>query len=153
EWDAREGAVLARRQRRLGRLVLKDEPLAKPPRDAVAAALLDGIRAAGVDVLPWTKDLAQWRARVAFVRRLELPRGDWPDLSDDALAADLAWLAPYLDGMTRLAHLRTVDLGAALRARLDWPRQKALDVLAPTHAVVPSGSRLPIDYESGEVPV
>ncbi|MBV8169899.1 MAG: ATP-dependent helicase HrpB, partial [Alphaproteobacteria bacterium] len=79
EWDAREGAVLARRQRRLGRLVLKDEPLSRPPREAIAAALLDGIRAAGLAALPWTKDLEQWRARVAFVRALAVPPGDWPD--------------------------------------------------------------------------
>ncbi|HUA54364.1 MAG TPA: ATP-dependent helicase HrpB [Candidatus Sulfotelmatobacter sp.] len=153
-WDARDAAVLARRQRRLGRLVLKDEPLAAPPRAAVTAALLDGIRAAGPGVLPWRKELAQWRARVAFARRLDIPPGDWPDLSDDALVADLEnWLAPFLDGVTRLAQLKTVDLDAALRAQLDWAHRKALDDAAPTHVVVPSGSRLPIDYEAGDTPV
>ena len=29
----------------------------------------------------------------------------------------------------------------------------ALDELAPTHLTVPSGSRVPLDYRSGEVPV
>jgi ATP-dependent helicase HrpB len=54
--------------------------------------------------------------------------------------------------MTRLAHLKNLDLAAALRARLDWQRQKRLDAAAPTHVVVPSGSRLPIDYTT-ETPV
>ncbi len=104
--------------------------------------------------MPWTKELEQWRARVAFVRRLELPPGDWPDLSAPALMADLdGWLAPFLDGMTRLAQLKGVDLDAALRARLDWAHRKALDAAAPSHLVVPSGSRLPIDYTAGDTPV
>src|SRR6185437_4951333 len=41
-WDDRAAAVLARRQQRLGALVLKDEPLAQPPAERVAAAMLDG---------------------------------------------------------------------------------------------------------------
>jgi ATP-dependent helicase HrpB len=30
---------------------------------------------------------------------------------------------------------------------LDWPQRRRLDELAPTHWTVPSGSRLPIDYD------
>ena len=41
----------------------------------------------------------------------------------------------------------------ALLARLDWKQRQALDELAPTHLTVPSGSRVPLDYQSGEVPV
>ncbi|MEJ0071785.1 MAG: ATP-dependent helicase C-terminal domain-containing protein [Pseudomonadota bacterium] len=71
-----------------------------------------------------------------------------------ALAAGLeAWLAPFLDRMSRLSHLKGLDLGVALRAALDWAQQRALDEAAPTHIVVPSGSRLPIDYQQGDVPV
>jgi ATP-dependent helicase HrpB len=152
-WDAREQAVRARRQRCLGRLVLKDEPL-EPTREAVTTALIGGIRAAGLGCLPWTKELEQWRARVMFLRRLDAPPGAWPDLSDAALIAGLeTWLAPFLDRLSRLSHLKNLDLGAALRAALDWAQQRALDGAAPTHTVVPSGSRLPIDYLGGEVPV
>ena len=153
-WDGREQAVRARRQRCLGRLVLKDEPLEPAPREAIAAALIEGIRAAGLDCLPWTKEIEQWRARVMFLRRLDVPPGGWPDLSDAALAAGLEdWLAPYLERLSRLSHLKGLDLGAALRARLDWAQQRALETAAPTHIVVPSGSRLPIDYQAGDVPV
>jgi ATP-dependent helicase HrpB len=153
-WDSREQAVRARRQRCLGRLVLKDEPLEPAPREAIAAALIEGIRAVGLGCLPWTPALEQWRARVMFLRRLGTPPGAWPDLSDDALAAGLDdWLAPFLERASRLSHLKTLDLGAALRARLDWAQQRALEDSAPTHMLVPSGSRLPIDYQQGDVPV
>jgi ATP-dependent helicase HrpB len=153
EWEPREGAVLARRQLRLGELVLRDEALPDPPPAAVAAALIGAIRAGGLAVLPWRKEAAQLRARIMFLRRVEGADAGWPDLGDDALLAGLEdWLAPSLDGITRLAQLDRLDLAAILRARLDWARQRALDEKAPSHLTVPSGSRLAIDYAAGETP-
>jgi len=71
----------------------------------------------------------------------------WPDLSDRALLDGLDdWLAPWLDGMSRITHLQRLDLDAALRGMIDWNRQQELDRLAPTHVEVPSGSRIAIDY-------
>jgi ATP-dependent helicase HrpB len=152
-WDGREQAVLARRRRRLGELVLKDEPLPDPPPDAVAAALAAGIRELGLGVLPWTPDLESVRARIGFLRRIEGPESGWPDVADPALLATLEeWLVPYLGGITRAIQLRRVDLGAALRGLLDRRQSQELETLAPGHITVPSGSRLPIDY-GGEVPV
>jgi ATP-dependent helicase HrpB len=151
-WDSREQAVVARRQRRLGALVLQDRPLADPDPEAVRAAMLEGIRTMGLESLPWTDALHGWRQRVAFLRRhLGEP---WPDLSDAALLATLpGWLGPYLDGVSRRAHLDRIDLAAALQGQLDWTLRQKLDELAPSHVVVPSGSRVPIDYANPEEPV
>jgi ATP-dependent helicase HrpB len=149
-WDPREEIVAARRVRRLGALVLEDEPLRRVDPEAARGAMLEGIRSLGLGCLPWTKGLDQWRARVALVREHD-PRGGatWPDLADDALLASLdAWLAPWLDGITRREQLARLDLAGALHARLDWPSRRRLDELAPTHIEVPSGSRIPVDYES-----
>jgi ATP-dependent helicase HrpB len=152
-WDAREGAVLARRQVRLGELILRDEALPEPPRAAIVAALVAAIRAAGLAVLPWRKEAAQFRARVMFLRRLAGQDAGWPDLGDDALLAGLdEWLAPSLGGITRLTQFDRLDLGAILRSRLDWAQQRALDELAPSHITVPSGSRVAIDYAADETP-
>ena len=113
--------------------------------------MISGIRQAGLAVLPWTREIEQWRARVAFVRQASGDSLGWPDVSDAALLAELeAWLAPALESVTRLAQLSRIDLAGALRGRLDWSRQRALDALAPSHVTVPSGSRLPIDYSDGE---
>ncbi len=152
EWDGREEAVQARRQTRLWRLVLDDRPLSRPDPAAVTRAMVAGIRAMGLACLPWTPETERLRQRVAFLAGLE-PDCGWPDLSDGALLAGLEdWLGPYLAGITRRAHLARLDLGEALTAGLDWERRRRLDELVPTHLVVPSGSRIPLDY-SGEVPV
>ncbi len=153
-WDAREEAVLARRQRRLGAIVLDDTALTDAPAEHVTAALLDGIRALGLGVLPWEGEAARLRQRVLFLHRFEGAASAWPDLSDQALLATLAdWLGPSLAGLTRRAQLRAIDLAGALAARLDPAQRRALERLAPTHAAVPSGSRVAIDYGAGDVPV
>jgi ATP-dependent helicase HrpB len=149
-WGERDGAVLARKQRRLGALVLEDKPLARPDAEKLKAAMLDGVRQLGLLALPWSDDLARWRERVAFLRRLD---ESWPDLSDANLLVSLeSWLAPSLDKISRRDHLARIDLGAALKALVPWDKQRALDRLAPTHIDVPSGSRVPVDYANPAEP-
>jgi ATP-dependent helicase HrpB len=154
-WDARAEAVVARRVRRYEALVLEERPLPEGSEAQVQAAMIAGIRALGLPSLPWTRELEQWRARIALVRSVadsESERGAWPDVSDAALLDGLEhWLGPWLAGVTRRDHLARVDLRAALHALLDWNRQRRLDELAPTHLVVPSGSRIALDY-SGAAP-
>jgi len=153
-WDERERLVLARRQRRLGALVLEDGPLPQPAPERVAAALIEGIRRHGLTLLPWRPEHETFRARVAFLRRLEGAGSDWPDLSDAALLAGLEqWLAPHLAGLSRASHLERLDLGAILRGLLPWPLARRLDEAAPTHLSVPTGSRIPVDYQAGDEPV
>lgn len=154
EWDERSSAVLARRQRRFGALVLREKPLPDPPAEAIRGALLEAIAKRGLDVLPWSAGLRQWQARVALLR-LHLPTAAaWPDMSDAALTARLAeWLGPYLDGIVKLSQLAGIDLHAALTHQLDYAQQKVLDAEAPTHWRVPSGSTIPLDYTQGDVPV
>jgi ATP-dependent helicase HrpB len=153
-WNPRAEQVEAKTQRRLWSLVLEEKPLKKPPAEAVVAAMIEGIRAMGLAALPWSDAARNLQARIAFLRRAGDTSHDWPDLSDAALLASLeGWLAPYLAGKTRRAHLADLDIHDALLARLDWKARRALDDLAPTHLTVPSGSRVPLDYQSGEVPV
>jgi ATP-dependent helicase HrpB len=153
-WDDRDQAIRARRERRLGELVLKSSELRNPDPDALQAATLAGLRQLGLAALPWTKDLEQWRARVALMRRYSVPSSDpWPDLGDDALLATLdEWAPPWLVGFTRRDHFSRMELGTALRSRLTYAQSTILEREAPTHFGVPSGSRIPIDYLDGEVP-
>jgi ATP-dependent helicase HrpB len=153
-WDSRESAVIARCQRRLGALVLADEPLRDAGAGLVTAAMLAGIRELGLDALPWTPELRQWQARVQLCAQADRDASPpWPEVSNAALLATLeTWLGPWLAGVSRAAHLARVDLPGALHALLSWPRQQRLDELAPTHLTVPSGSRLLIDYRDGPVP-
>ena len=151
EWDEAAGAVRARRRERLGALVLADAPLRDPDPAAVAAALAGAVRRAGVAALPWSKGARALQQRILFLRRLDPA---WPDVSDEALLATLDdWLAPHLAGLRRRDDLARLDLAELLGARLTWEQRARLDRDAPTHVVVPSGSRIPIDYADPASPV
>ena len=153
-WDPRTEAVLARRTLRLGELVIEEKPLTEIPPDAAAAAFLQGLRSLGLAALPWSDDARDLAARSEFVRRLSrTDLGRWPDLSSDALARDFGWLEPFVAGLTRRSHLDRVPLEAALRALLTHEQQRRLDELAPTHVVLPTGTRARIDYRDDNAPI
>lgn len=149
-WSSTERAVVAERREQLGALVLECRPLDNPAPEAVQAALLDGLREAGLESLPWTPALRQWQARVALLRSHD-PDIGWPAVDDTALLADLEdWLLPFLTGMSRLDHLARLPLGDALVARLDYAQQQTLRREAPEALAVPSGHRRRIDYGQEE---
>ena len=145
-FDPASASLRMRRLRRLGAITLSEQPLPAVANDAAARTLAKGVARLGVDRLPWTNALRQWRDRVLFLRRAE--GGDWPDLSDTALAADVDWLAAIFAGKTSLAELSTDEFAAALTARLPYLLQRRVDAEAPTHFEAPTGSRVPIDYEA-----
>jgi ATP-dependent helicase HrpB len=153
-WDARDQTVRARREHRLAALVLDSEETRNPDRNAMQRAALQGLRSLGLGVLPWSKDLRQWQARVMLMRTHAVPSAEpWPDLSDEALLATLGdWAPAWMDGLVRREHFARMDLTNALHARLSYAQNAVLEREAPTHFVVPSGSRIPIDYLDGEVP-
>ncbi|MGA2777690.1 MAG: ATP-dependent helicase HrpB [Steroidobacteraceae bacterium] len=154
EWDPRAQAIRARRERRLGALVLETAEIGDPDAQAMQSAMLAGLRQMGLAALPWTADLRQWQARVSMMRRFAVPAPDpWPDLSDAALLSSLEeWAPPWLVGLARREHLSRMDLKEALRGRLTYAQREILEREAPTHWVVPSGSRISLDYLDGEVP-
>lgn len=147
-WDESIKGVSARRQKKLWSLVLTDVRLAEPPAEKVLKAFMEGIRKSGLGVLPWDRASESLKERVNFLSRVSAQTGaSFPVLTDDFLLDNLdEWLGPFVRGMTRLEHLKRLDLRAALFAMLDWEQQKALEKLAPSHISVPTGSRIAIDY-------
>ncbi|MEZ5843561.1 MAG: ATP-dependent helicase HrpB [Hyphomicrobiaceae bacterium] len=151
EFDTDAGAVRARRVRRLDQIVLASEPRPVTPSAATASALAQGAAERGIARLPWSKAQRQLRDRIGFVRATA---SDWPDLSDQALAASVAtWLAPFLHDRTRLSEIDADVLGVALDTLVPYALRQRLDAEAPTHFEAPTGNRHAIDYESEGAPV
>jgi ATP-dependent helicase HrpB len=144
-------ALRGRRKRTLHAITLSEAPVALSPSAETARIFAAGLIAAGLDRLPWSKALKQWRDRVMFLRKAE---GDsWPDLSDTALAADAeSWLVPALYDKTALKELSPGDLSNALMSLLPWELRARLDREAPTHFEAPTGTMLAIDYEAEQGP-
>lgn len=144
-------ALRARRKRVLHAITLSEATLAVSPSEDTARIFADGLIAAGLDRLPWSKAAKQWRDRVMFLRKAE---GDsWPDLSDDGLIARCDdWLVPALYDKIALKDISAGDLSDALMVLLPWEMRARLDREAPTHFEAPTGSVLAIDYEAEQGP-
>lgn len=145
-WDRRAGRVQARRQERFGALVLDDRIWKDAPEEALAQAMLEGVRALGLN---WSDAARRLAARVELLRAAG---EDFPDFTEAGLLASAEdWLLPHLAGIRTADAWRRFDILPALRARLDWDRMQRLDAAAPAHFTTPLGRQTPIDY-SGEHP-
>ena len=145
-WNGDKRALEARRETGFDRIVLDSRPAGKVDPAQAARALTDAVRELGLDALPWTGNLRQWRCRVQGLRQW-MPELGLPDLGDAALLATLDdWLLPAFAGKTRLDALAEQELGEALKSGIDWNARQAIDRLAPLRIGVPSGMERSIDY-------
>ncbi len=149
-FDTVSASVRARRNRRLDAIMLASEQRGLAADEDVSAVLTAGIAGIGIARLPWSKVQLQLRQRVAFLRAAG---GDWPDLTDAALASGIGvWLQPYLSGKLRLSDVGADDLGQALDGLIPWALRKSLDADAPTHFEAPTGNRFALDYDGAGAP-
>ena len=153
-WDSKTERVIAAHQDRLGALVLEHQAIQNPDQETIKRALLDGVRQKGLSCLPWDKETKQLQQRMAFLARFNDRIEDPLPFSDESslLASMEEWLIPFLDGMTRLDHLKKLPLREALISRLSWPQQQVLDKEAPARWLAPSGSNIKVDYSNSEEP-
>lgn len=152
DWDEARGRIVARRQRRLGALVLAETELTQPPAAVLEAGLLAAVRARGIHALPWTGAARSWQARAHCLHRL-LPEA-WPAVDDATLTETLeAWLAPFLHGARSWREVERLDLLAALKTRLQPAQWAELDRLAPARLTIPTGRQVELDYAADGGPV
>ena len=149
-WDAEAGVVVAVRHERLGALVLHAGSLKDVDADTCGQVLISAIRRGDGLTLPWNDASLRLRERVAFLRTLD---ASWPDLGDAALLASAdQWLRPHLAGLRRRAQVEQLPMLDLVLGLLAWEQRRHIDELAPTHVVVPTGSRIPVDYADPAAP-
>jgi ATP-dependent helicase HrpB len=143
-FDPSSGAVTPTRSRRLGTIRLSSGPDPKPDQDAIEAALVEGVREHGLDLLPWSESAAALRARAGFARSID---GSVPFLDDAALTERLdEWLPPLVAGKRAVKQIDPAALRSSLEGLLGYEALRAVNRLAPAEFVSPAGSRHAIDY-------
>ena len=146
-WSEATESVNATEQRRLGSIILAERAIRADPGD-VAEALLTSLLDRGFLA---REELTAELSRLAFAHAID-PR---PAFQADAVTLARSareWLLPSLSGIRSLAAAEKVDLREALLARLDYRDRKRLDEIAPTHIVVPTGTRVTVDYSDVTAP-
>jgi ATP-dependent helicase HrpB len=151
-WDSREGRIAAGKVEFIGAVRLSSIAFSPGP-EALLPVVIEAVRASGLGLLSRGDSFFQLQARMQLVRQA-FPGGGWPDPADAALLKSLEeWLAPFVGGVRNAQQLAGSNCAAALLSLLDYRQRQSLDELAPTHVTVPSGSRIRLDYCSGELPV
>jgi ATP-dependent helicase HrpB len=138
-WNTEKARVEARRERRLGAIVLASVPEAAPDPALLVDILVEkGLEKLG-ELLP-PGFLA--RARFAGVE----------SLSPEVLCARAdAWLAPLLAGRRDL-DLPPHRYAEAALGLLAWSERQTLDRAAPAHFTSPADTRHAIDYAADDAP-
>ncbi len=150
-FDREKRSVRVRETVRIGAVTLSERMLPAPKGEEADRAILEALRAHGLNLLDWGKEAETLRQRLTWLHRgLGEP---WPDMSDEALLDRLDdWLLPFLRGEASFARIGSGIIHDALLSLVPHDLQRRIGALAPTHFSAPSGSHVPIRYD-GEWPV
>ena len=149
--------LIAEKRLMLSKLTISKQPLTDVANSKKSDALIAGIKKSGLSVLTWSDENQQLLIRLQYAYlqyQLHNVMDDFPDFSAQSLLVEIEqWLMPFLNGINKPDQLRRLDLKGALLARLNWAALKQFEIHFPTHAIVPTGSKIKISYRDNESPV
>jgi ATP-dependent helicase HrpB len=138
-WNKEKDRVEARRERRLGAIVLASVPEPAPDPALFVGILVEKALEKLGEIFP-----------PGFLARARFAGMD--ALAEDNLRTRAAdWLAPLLIGRRDL-DLPPHRFADAALGLLDWNERQALDKAAPTHFISPAETRHAIDYAGDDAP-
>ena len=151
-WDDDALCVRVFNVKAVGSLTVERKPSNLRPGDDTAALLTAAVRKRGFASLGISP------AQLKFLRRIQFLHvhgcEGFPDCSEQHLLDTLEdWLAPHLDGISRLDKLADLDYRSVFAAMLPPKAQSTLNSLAPERFEVPSGSHIAIDYSDPAAPM
>jgi ATP-dependent helicase HrpB len=105
-------------------------------------------------MLNFSDEVQNLQRRIAFIATRH-PELGLPSVDNDSLCRRaLEWGPLFIGRATTTAELKKLDLKEIIWSSLSYDQQQTIDRLAPTHIVVPTGSRIRLEYRIGaEVPV
>lgn len=156
-WDSRKGMLIARREKRIGTLVLSSRDIT----DLTVEQRVEAISAAavkdGLSMFDFNDDVAMLQRRLDFARELlgSDPPGSLPSTDTQSVLASCAlWLPMYIGGARIAADLKKIDMTQVIWNMLTYEQQVLVDRVAPSHVLMPSGKRHRLEYRQGaEAPV
>jgi ATP-dependent helicase HrpB len=133
-------------------LELFSKPVSFDEKHDFTKLFLELIKSEGLSLLTWSKKAIDLKNRIVFIKsNMDI---DLPDFSDEYLLDTLEeWLSPYLVDIKTMKELESLDIYSILLGTIPWDMSQQIDILAPTHIKVPSGSNIKIDYSNSQTPI
>ena len=153
-WDNKQGRVVARRELRVGGIVLDTRDIDGDVRERITESICAAAKKDGLGMFDFGDAVQALQRRIATVA-LWHPELSLPDVSTLAVLDSVSeWLPLYIGKASTAAELHKISMAEVVWGMLTYDQQQSVDSLAPTHIQVPTGSRIRIDYRQGaEAPV
>lgn len=158
-WDNKQGAVVAQHELRVGKLLLKSSPMKQISATDLISVICHAATKYGLSMFNWNdSSVLQLQQRLSKIAEWH-PELSLPDISTKHLLSNAhEWLPLYLNNngrvLTNISELKKIDIRQVIWNIIPYELQQIIDRLAPTHIIVPTGSRIRIDYgRASEHPV
>lgn len=136
----------SKKQLCLGHLVLKEENNRGLSQNEFIQSLMLFLEEGGIEFYTMSKWLKNFLNRVKYIN--EKLNGKFPQIN--GVFKCFSWLEPYLYNFTIKSRLEDLPIEHAIKGLFNYQDIQKIDSLAPTHYIVPSGSKIPIDYSNNE---
>lgn len=148
-WDNKQGRVVARRELRLGALLLDTAVSDSIDRAQITEAICAAAVKDGRSMFDFTDDVTRLIQRIETVAGWH-PELELPDVSvDRLLETSREWLPLYIGDATTVRELKRIDICQVVWGLLTYAQQQSVDAIAPSHYRLPNGRNVRLDYRVG----
>lgn len=148
-WDNKQGRVVARRELRLGALLLDTAVSDSIDRARIIEAICEAAAKDGRSMFDFSDDVTRLIQRIETVAAWH-PELDLPDVSVDRLLGTAGeWLPLYIGDAVTVRELKRIDICQVVWGLLTYDRQQSVDAIAPSHYRLPNGRNVRLDYRVG----
>lgn len=148
-WDNKQGRVVARRELRLGALLLDTAVSDSIDRAQITEAICAAAVKDGRSMFDFTDDVARLIQRIETVAAWH-PELDLPVVSvDRLLETSREWLPLYIGDAVTARELKRIDICQVIWGLLSYEQQQSVDAIAPSHYRLPNGRNVRLDYRVG----
>lgn len=148
-WSSREGRVVARRELRIGVLVVGAKPLENAGQDAIVQVISRAAVKDGRTMFDFNDDVTALQERVAMVAEWH-PEMELPSVTTESILASASdWLSLYIGSASSVAELKKIDMCSVIEGIVGYQNMAVIDRLAPTHIRLPGGRNAKILYRTG----
>ena len=153
-WDNKQGRVVARRELRLGALLIDTAVSDSIDRAQITEAICAAAVKDGRSMFEFTDDVSRLIQRIETVAGWH-PELELPDISvDRLLETSREWLPLYIGEASTIRELKRIDICQVIWGLLSYEQQQSVDAIAPSHYRLPNGRNVRLDYRvSADSPV
>jgi len=148
-WDSRQGCVVARRETRLGAILLEEKTLHDVPKEKITEVICGAAAKEGLSMFDFSPEVENTLRRISAVARWH-PELGLPDFKAESIIGRVPeWLPFYIGNAWTVAELKKINLCEVIWGLLSYEERRTVERLAPEFVTVPSGSRIPLEYRHG----